>query len=381
MTDVYEAILNELEARNVAYARKFPPYYISSLGCHIFNIMNQQKGIYTEAGLKVNTRQHIILVTVPGFGKSFWLRQFLENELSLVKGTKIGCTFESQMSEAGFVGTAKFNSEGVAQESPGLCRNESNSIVGIEEFTAISAAVSQNYNAGLDTALLTALDSGMVRKRLAAGKIEYQTNLSLWTGVQPARYELSSGLARRFLFLLLIPNFNDIKQFKLNRRSSKNVKTNTLTLGKLKAAINTRYDDIMKKLEKVEFDRTVYKKLDELDVVHYEEPLYERIALGYWLMKVKEMPKTLTIKMDPTLDALFDNEKGDRFKIKRGTQLAQVWALVQDVGRISELKLKNHLLDFGMDWQDASDLIMTLIKLKWVKKEVNGDIVAIRDKK
>ena len=381
MTDVYEAILNELEARNVAYARKFPPYYISSLGCHIFNIMNQQKGIYTEAGLKVNTRQHIILVTVPGFGKSFWLRQFLENELSLVKGTKIGCTFESQMSEAGFVGTAKFNSEGVAQESPGLCRNESNSIVGIEEFSAISAAVSQNYNAGLDTALLTALDSGMVRKRLAAGKIEYQTNLSLWTGVQPARYELSSGLARRFLILLLIPNFNDIKQFKLNRRSSKNVKTNTLTLGKLKAAINTRYDDIMKKLEKVEFDRTVYKKLDELDVVHYEEPLYERIALGYWLMKVKEMPKTLTIKMDPTLDALFDNEKGDRFKIKRGTQLAQVWALVQDVGRISELKLKNHLLDFGMDWQDASDLIMTLIKLKWVKKEVNGDIVAIRDKK
>ena len=381
MTDVYEAILNELEARNVAYARKFPPYYISSLGCHIFNIMNQQKGIYTEAGLKVNTRQHIILVTVPGFGKSFWLRQFLENELSLVKGTKIGCTFESQMSEAGFVGTAKFNSEGVAQESPGLCRNESNSIVGIEEFSAISAAVSQNYNAGLDTALLTALDSGMVRKRLAAGKIEYQTNLSLWTGVQPARYELSSGLARRFLFLLLIPNFNDIKQFKLNRRSSKNVKTNTLTLGKLKAAINTRYDDIMKKLEKVEFDRTVYKKLDELDVVHYEEPLYERIALGYWLMKVKEMPKTLTIKMDPTLDALFDNEKGDRFKIKRGTQLAQVWALVQDVGRISELKLKNHLLDFGMDWQDASDLIMTLIKLKWVKKEFNGDIVAIRDKK
>ena len=381
MTDVYEAILNELEARNVAYARKFPPYYISSLGCHIFNIMNQQKGIYTEAGLKVNTRQHIILVTVPGFGKSFWLRQFLENELSLVKGTKVGCTFESQMSEAGYVGTAKFNSEGVAQESPGLCRNESNSIVGIEEFSAISAAVSQNYNAGLDTALLTALDSGMVRKRLAAGKIEYQTNLSLWTGVQPARYELSSGLARRFLFLLLIPNFNDIKQFKLNRRSSKNVKTNTLTLSKLKAAINTRYDDIMKKLEKVEFDRTIYKKLDELDVVHYEEPLYERIALGYWLMKVKEMPKTLTIKMDPTLDALFDNEKGDRFKIKRGTQLAQVWALVQDVGRISELKLKNHLLDFGMDWQDASDLIMTLIKLKWVKKEVNGDIVAIRDKK
>ena len=381
MTDIYNGILDELTKRNVAYAQKFPPYYISSLGCHIFNIMNQQKGIYTEAGLKVNTRQHIILVTVPGFGKSFWLRQFLENELSLIKGTKIGCTFESQMSEAGFVGTAKFNSDGNAVESPGLCRSESNSLVGIEEFSAITAAVSQNYNAGLDTALLTALDSGMVRKRLAAGKIEYQTNLTLWTGVQPARYELSSGLARRFLFLLLIPNFNDIRQFKLNRRSSKNIKTDTLTLGKLKDAINTRYDDIMKRLDKVEFDRNIYEKLDKLDVVHYEEPIYERIALGYWLMKVKELPKTLSIRLDDTLDTLFESEKADRFKIKRGTQLAQVWALVQDVGRINELKLKNHLLDFGMDWQDASDLVVTLIKLKWVKKEVNGDIVAIRGEK
>ena len=109
MVDLYEAIIGELEARKVAYARKYPPYYVSSLGCHMFNLMNQEKGIYTEAGLKVNTRQHIILVTVPGFGKSFWLRQFLENELSLIYGTKIPCTFESTMSESGFVGTAKFD--------------------------------------------------------------------------------------------------------------------------------------------------------------------------------------------------------------------------------------------------------------------------------
>ena len=44
MVDLYEAIIGELEARKVAYARKYPPYYVSSLGCHMFNLMNQEKG-------------------------------------------------------------------------------------------------------------------------------------------------------------------------------------------------------------------------------------------------------------------------------------------------------------------------------------------------
>ena len=380
MVDLYEAIIGELEARKVAYARKYPPYYVSSLGCHMFNLMNQEKGIYTEAGLKVNTRQHIILVTVPGFGKSFWLRQFLENELSLIYGTKIPCTFESTMSEAGFVGTAKFDAEGKAHETPGLCRMEGTSIIGIEEFSAITNAVQQTYNAGLDTSMLTALDSGMIRKRLAAGKIEYQTNFTLWTGVQPARYQLSSGLARRFLFLLFIPNFKDIQAFKVNRRLAKNIRANTLNLQKIKTHINHRFDDIQK-MKKLTFSQEFFAYLDKKNIIHYEEPIYERIALGYWLMKKDVLPTELEVKLDNTVRELIDNEVSDRMKIKRGTQLAQVWALVQDAQRINEVTLKKHLLDFGMEWTEANDLVITLLKMKWIKRETNGDIVSVREKK
>ena len=68
-------------------------------------------------------------------------------------------------------------------------------------------------------------------------------------------------------------------------------------------------------------------------------------------------------------------------KIKRGTQLAQVWALVQDAQRINEVTLKKHLLDFGMEWTEANDLVITLLKMKWIKRETNGDIVSVREKK
>ena len=228
--------------------------------------------------------------------------------------------------------------------------------------------------------MLTALDSGMIRKRLAAGKIEYQTNFTLWTGVQPARYQLSSGLARRFLFLLFIPNFKDIQAFKVNRRLAKNVKTNTLGLQKIKTHINHRFDDIQK-MKKITFSQDFFAYLDKKNIIHYEEPLYERIALGYWLMKKDVLPTELEIKLDDTVKGLIDNEVGDRMKIKRGTQLAQVWALVQDAQRINEVTLKKHLLDFGMEWSEANDLVITLLKMKWIKRETNGDIVSVREKK
>ena len=106
MPDLYREIVEELERRGVAYARDFAPFYISSMATHHLNLINNKKGFYTEAGLPINLRQHILFVTIPGFGKSFLLRQFMENQAySIMKGTSIQCAFESWMSEAGMVGS------------------------------------------------------------------------------------------------------------------------------------------------------------------------------------------------------------------------------------------------------------------------------------
>ena len=153
-----------------------------------------------------------------------------------------------------------------------------------------------------------------------------------------------------------------------------------MNLQKIKPHINKRFDEIHK-LEKITFSKDFFAYLDSKSIIHYEEPLYERIALGYWLMKHKELPTHLEVKLDDTVKGLIDNEVGDRMKIKRGTQLAQVWALVQDAQRINEVTLKKHLLDFGMEWAEANDLVITLLKMKWIKREPNGDIVSVREQK
>ena len=75
---LYNEILKELEARNTAQWNKFPPYFIISAACHMFNVVNQTKKIYLESGFANNTRLHISMIAPQGFSKSFWLKQFLD---------------------------------------------------------------------------------------------------------------------------------------------------------------------------------------------------------------------------------------------------------------------------------------------------------------
>jgi len=367
--NLYEEIIKELENRKVAYARQFAPFYISSIATHVFNIANQRKHIYMEGGLPANTRQHILFVTVPGFGKSFILRQFLDGPNSIVNGSSIQTTFENMMTEAGFVGTIGKDNSGQKVEIDGLCKEHSDSIVGIEEFSAITNSMSADYNYGLDTSLLTALDSGMVRKRLANGKLEYETHLTMWAGVQPARYNLSSGLGRRFLFVMFIPTYKDIFQFKLWRRVAKNIKVDTEHLRKLKLRMNERFNYIQNSLTYITFNQEFYKELDKLNVIHYEEPIYERLALGYWLMKVDTLYGKLTIGTDVELIRLMQLEHHYRKEVKKGTQLAQVWGIIQEEGSIEEKELVELLLDFSLDLDTSRTMIRTLIAAHYIRRE------------
>ncbi len=367
--NLYELIISTLESRKVAYARQFAPFYISSIATHVFNIANQRKHIYMEGGLPSNTRQHILFVTVPGFGKSFILRQFLEGNAGIVKGTKINTTFENMMTEAGFVGTVGKDNTGKKTETEGLCKEHSKSIVGIEEFSAITNSMAADYNYGLDTALLTALDSGMVRKRLANGKIEYNTDLTLWAGVQPARYNLSSGLGRRFLFVMFIPTYKDIYEFRIRRRAAKNISVDKDQLHRLHLKMNERFDQISNSLTRVNFNMDFYKELDKLNVIHYEEPIYERLALGYWLMKADSIFGELTIGTDHELVRLMQLEHYYRKEVKKGTQLVQVWAIIKDEGSIEQDKLIKLLLDFSLDIETSRNIIKELIIGRYIHRE------------
>ena len=384
MESIYDEVLNELNSRNIAHVDIYPPFYICSVGAHMLNLVNNRKKIWTEGGLATNTRLHILLVTPPGFGKSFWLRQFMKGDTSILAGSGVLTTFEGLLSEAGLVGTIKFDDKGKEVKKEGLCEEESTSIIGIEEFAGITKAFQANYNTGLDNALLTALDTGDVIKRLAAGPIKTHTDFTMWTGTQPARYDMASGLARRFIFLFFVPNSEDIQEFKIKRRQALNVRSNYANLKELKTAIRARFQEIRNDLTGIEIDKTFYDLMDNFGIIHYEEPLYERIAIGYWLMKSKKVRGVLNVTVDTELRRLIKLQFTYRNQLKRGAELAQVWQLIQKEKKMPESMLIGRLLDFSMDYEDAKKIIVKLIGLKWIKKardnagKYTGDIEVIR---
>ena len=364
MSNPFDMILEEFKARNAADYNKYPPFFIASIGAHYFNMLNQQINIYTEAGMTVNTRLHIIFVAPQGQQKSFWLKQFLEHDTSIIKNTLIKTDFEMKMSEAGYMGTVKFGVKSdTVVRSAGLCEEESNSIVGIEEFSElITAASSQDYNIGLENELLTTLDSGLAIKRLAAGKIEYRTNLTLWTATQPARYNLTSGLGRRFLFIFNVPTEASMYDLKMRRREAGNIVLDTNNIFEIKKALNQRFDEITTNIRHVRFDKSFYEYMNMLNVVSYEEPLYERLALGYTLMKEEKIEGDFVISPDKKLKDMMKSEWGWRKKIKQGTEDSMVWTFLESATDLRHERCLEVFMDFGMALEDARKTLRTLQK-------------------
>jgi len=176
-------ILTELEYRHCAYWNIYPWFYISSIGAHLFNVSSMVRQVLYISGLPYDTRMHIFLVTYPGFGKTFWLFQFLLPDTGLIAGTRVPVTFEGYVTEAGWVGQFSGAADEENPESNkryGVAYQYATGIAGAEEFSGINAALSQSHSKQLDSALLTSLDSGYVSKSLGPGSIKYKTSITLW---------------------------------------------------------------------------------------------------------------------------------------------------------------------------------------------------------
>jgi hypothetical protein len=383
MTDLYKEVILELEKRKGAHVRDIAPFYISSMATHVFNLTNQKKRILTDGGLPANVRQHIMYVAPPGFGKSYFVKQMLEHEdYSIVKGVNaFPCMFEGSMTEAGLIGTIQAGKPGEgAKRNYGLAGGDGiNAIVGMEEFAAITNAMVQEFNAGLDTSLLTSLDSGIVNKRLANGELKYQTNYTLWAGVQPARYDLSSGLARRFIFITYYPKWSDFHEMKLRRRSAKNIKRTPESMKTLHGLLDQRFHSIRNDVKNVTFHDDFYKILDKKKIIHYEEMLYERLALGYWLMREGISPN-IEIRADPELERIILKEHTYRKSIKKGAVSTVVWNLIKDMKTIGRKELKDQLLELSMDYDESSSIINNLIRMKYVAVNQDTDTLVILKK-
>lgn len=318
------------------------------------------------------------------------LYQFLDPDTGLISGSsKLGVALEGGMTAAAFVGTVKVGPDGEATVETGMARINERKIVGIEEFAEITNMMKQAYNVQLADALLTALDKGWVRKRLARSGEEgimYPTNITLWTGSQPARLELSSGLGRRFFMLEFIPSRKERETISKYRRLGRGVVTSPGRIFDIKLQLDSIIERVHN-IQHIKFSKEFDKFLSNIGMIHYEEELFERLALGYTVMSGK-FDDTLEVLPEPELCTIIEQGVRWRRSIKMDSEANQVVYILQDNGNemtISEMVLE--LANFGVDGRSSYQLIMNtqrtgriqvegdVISSKWKRKTVDQTVV------
>jgi len=362
---LYWEVLDYLEDMSWAFVREFIPPYLCSAACHAFNIFNYSKDIYHEHGHITDMRLHMFFISSPGFSKSSVLKMLLDGPTSIFYGTKIQTAFMAILTEAAFTGTIRVV-DGEVQEVPGAAKEYRTSIVGVEEFDALIKMMQQEHSGNLDNALLTALDNGWVRKRLAAGPISYMTHLTLWAASQPLRFDLTSGLARRFMFIYFIPDKEAQQEIREKRREGSNVRPDRDRLNKIKDAIDTKYEKL-RDVIRIEFDDSVRSLIDRLNIPHYEEPLYERLALGYNI-SAYDFDREITVTLDNELRRLIEKAYLWRKQVKIGADYSQILVLLSDGKPVPHEEILEQMLTFGVPYDQTSNLINRMIKAKMIVK-------------
>lgn len=375
---LFDEILSVLRARKLAFVDRLCRAHICSIGAHLINLENKERKFYLVHGRIAGLRVHVFFIAPSGFFKSELLYQLLEDETGVVSGTRMGTAFEGGMTAAAFVGTVKMMKDGEAEIETGAAWIHRRDIVGIEEFAEITNMMKQIYNVQLADALLTALDKGWVRKRLArSGEkgIHYPTNITIWTGSQPTRLELGAGIGRRFYMQEFIPNRAEREIISEARRAGRGVETPASRVMSIKNSLEVIIDKL-KNVKKISFTAQFDAFLQNYKLIHFEEELFERLAIGYSVMQ-GDFDEELVVRLTPQLREIIEQGVAERKSVKMGSDINQVIFALQDFGgemTISEMMFE--LANFSIDGRAAYKLIMSAKNSG--RCNIQGDVITTR---
>lgn len=381
--EIMSKVMAELESREAYKHEIYAPYYVCSYATHCFNLANQKNEIYWESKRLPNMRLHCLFVSPAGYMKSYYLGTMGGDKYAIFKEAGIQVGYEQSLTEAGFIGTIS-NMNGVNIPTEGAAMTFRHGMLLIDEFSAITNAMKVQYNAQMDSQLLAALDHGNVYKRLGAGKIEYKTNLSLWAGVQPARYDLTSGLGRRMCFLLFLPTRYDNEQLMETMARTRNIRPDEGNMQDLWRSINAWYND-MYKIEKVEFDDSVLKAYKNMKLFSYESSYFDRLILGYHLATYGPEKHMCVSADNKDLMEVLTREKKWRDQIMQGVDFVQIERLIQSAGvpcegdkyKITKRELVSEAIMVGWNAQQVHEMLIQMLKFGIIS--VKGNEVTLEN--
>ena len=333
------------------------PVFLCSIGTHIFNGLNKcgtcpfiptgEEGafaidscilrhdkapLYTPMSHIADTRLHILMRGMKGSGKSVLINLFLAPGTGLLNNplnADIGMAFRTDIgansiTEAGMFGSV--NEEGEIMGRP-LAREMCGGFLGFEEFSSLVDAGRKDHSIDMTNQLLTSTDNGRVRKAMRAGWVQYTTRFTLWAGTQPGRFELESGLDRRFFIIDIDMNPKKEMQFKkAQAKQASMTNAERAELAGLAIEIKDFFTEramevIMNPPTGVRFDEALNEWLYKPEVRSHEADLFRRLALGYTIMSPDyEGGDLLFVKMTDELRQILDSS----LEMRRGVMESDI---------------------------------------------------------
>ena len=369
------------------------PIFLCSIGGHIFNCLNKcsrcdfdpdsplvdeendfviencplrhdNVPFYTPMSQLPDTRIHILMRGAKGSGKSVLILMFLAEGTGLVHSptADLGQGFRTMMgansiTEAGMFGSV--DEEGEITGRP-IAREMCGGILGFEEFSSMSDASKKEHSLDMKNQLLTSLDNGRVQKALRAGWVNYTTRYTVWAGTQPARFELDSGLDRRFFIIDIEMTPEKERQYKLAQHAQANMATEErVALANLNIQIKDwirmrMHTAVANPPTGILFDDDIMEWIDRPDVRSFEADLFRRMCIGYAMMQPEyKGGEMLIIKLDDKLKTILNQSLAMRRRVMDAdVELIRAAFWMKDVPKSQLLKEISRMITSG-DYQTA----------------------------
>ncbi len=279
----------------------------ASIGCHLANLSNLDNKRFYHMGSLQDLREHVIVMSPSGYGKTLGIKFFLKPLSGLMHGIEdIPIATMTTFTPESWAGTTiKTGNDGKIELTKGIFKKYKRGIIGADEFMRLKTLTEHEVSSNEEAFILDALSNDTAIKYTAVAPIPIMDiGTTIWPGMRLCRLDTRSGLLRRFSFQLIFPTLTIAKKFKYATRSKES-----------KSAISQAgRDEFMLEVEKArlklsEVSDINYTEVEEFvngsfGVPHFEEAIFKRLALGYSVVS-GDFPD---IKMTGGLIALLRNE-------------------------------------------------------------------------
>lgn len=325
-TTIYDDVMMECKDRLFRY-ETYVPYFTASFTCHRFHIRNVKKPVYWQGARIPNLRLHTVICAPPGFMKTHYLETLAVDDYAVFNNSGTSMVRKESVTEASLIGT--YTNGG--QLRKGIAEEHKEALVVIDEFTGILNALKSQFNNQLESQLLTLLDSGNINKDIAGGDpISYTSHMTLWTGIQPTRFDMSAGLGRRLSMLLYIPSSYDNAQLRKIVHNSRNQEPNQTELKQLYKQIRD-FKDEMYMISKLTFSDEILEFYEKNNFYMFEMQFFDKLILGYNLAKYG-CERHVDLKLDKELCEMIKRMKTWRQQIHGGVESIMLEKIIAEHG-------------------------------------------------